>query len=61
MNSVKHMDSMGANTERLPKPKPAGYSGPRDLTPQEIESLRQDRKQAHMANMAYFAKVYPRK
>jgi len=55
------MDSMGANTERLPKPKPAGYSGPRDLTPQEIESLRQDRKQAHMANMAYFAKVYPRK
>lgn len=50
-----------AKIKRPTKPKPAGYSGPRDLTPQEIESLRQDAKQASLESKAYFAKIYPRK
>ena len=57
MNGVKSMDSTGASKEPLKKPDPVLYSGPRDLTPQELESLRQKNKRAHRENMADFAKL----
>ncbi len=42
MKAAKNMGATAENTAPSPKPKPAGSFVPRDLTPQEIESLRKD-------------------
>ena len=45
---------MAAITNPLPNPKAMPYSGPRRLTQQEIESLRQDAKEC----AAYFHEAF---
>jgi len=40
-----------------PKPRPDFSSGPRPLTPQEIESLRRSKQEASKANREFFRKV----
>jgi len=45
---------MAENTDPLPNPKATPYSGPRRLTKQEIESLRQDLKES----IAYFREAF---
>src|SRR5437867_554662 len=48
---------MTAKAKAKAKPKRAGFSGPRPLTPPEIESLRQDKKRRSAENQAAFKKL----
>ena len=56
MNYSKNKESTVANTGLSQSPKPDNSSAPRPLTPQEIESLRQDRKDSAKHSREYFLK-----
>jgi len=47
---------MAATTTPSPNPKPERSWEPGPLTPQEIESLRQDKKECHQHGMDFFRK-----
>jgi len=52
---------MAEITKPLQNQKPAPLEGPRPLTPQEIESLRQDRKEGHEWAQKAIRKLKPQR
>jgi hypothetical protein len=57
MSFFKDTISTAEITQPLPKERPNFSSGPRRLTPQEIESLRQDRQEAGKIAREHFKKL----
>lgn len=58
-NHVEVTDNPPNSPFSLPNRKPAGYSAPDALTPQEIESLRQDARESSAEMKAYLAAIIP--
>ena len=54
-------EANGDDRPHSPKPRPDFSSGPRPLTPQEIESLMRSRQEASKANREFFRKVLGKK
>jgi hypothetical protein len=59
VTSSENKASTAASQPPSPNRKPGRFSGPRRLTPQEIESLQQDQRETHEFAKKRFAHLKP--